>query len=117
MKQSKSKPEPKTKRRTRPMSDPDARENELICLASNLAEQQLRDGTASSQVLVHYLKLGSAKARLEKRYLEKQIDLAEAKTKSYKAAEQSEATAKAAVEAMKRYQGSSEDYEDDSYLY
>lgn len=104
-----------SKKKTRPALDPDARENELIFLASNLAEKQLRDGTASSQVLTHYLKLGSAKARLEKRLLEKQIDLAEAKTKSYRVAEQSEATARAAVEAMRSYRSSSEEY-DDSYL-
>lgn len=105
-----------SRRRTRPPMDPDARENEMINLASNLAEQQLRDGTASSQVITHYLKLGTAKARLEKTLLQEQINLAKAKTKSYQTAEQTEATIREAVEAMKRYKGASEEEFDDSYL-
>lgn len=105
-----------SKRRTKPAMDPDARENEMISLASNLAEQQLRDGTASSQVITHYLKLGTAKARLEKALLQEQIELARAKTKSYQTAEQTEATIREAVEAMKMYKGASEEEFDDSYL-
>ena len=50
----------------RPALTPEARENQLIYLATNLAEQQLLDGTASSQVITHYLKLGSTKERIEK---------------------------------------------------
>lgn len=88
----------------------------MIVLASNLAEQQLRDGTASSQVITHYLKLGTAKARLEKTLLQEQIELAKAKTKSYQYAEQNEATVREAVEAMKSYKGASDGDEDDSYL-
>ena len=48
----------------RPALTPEARENQLIYLATNLAEQQLRDGTASSQVITHYLKLGSTKEKI-----------------------------------------------------
>ena len=51
---------------------PEARENQLIAYATNLAERQLREGTASSQVIVHYLKLGSSKERLEKKLLEEE---------------------------------------------
>ena len=58
---------------------PEARENQLIYLATNLAEQQLKDGTASSQVITHYLKLGSTKERIEKEILEKQKELISAK--------------------------------------
>ena len=50
----------------RPALTPEARENQLISLASDLAEKQLREGTASSQVITHYLKLGSTKERIEK---------------------------------------------------
>ena len=57
-------------RRMRPALTPEARENQLVSLAVDLAEQQLRDGTASSQVITHYLKLGSTKERLEKEKLE-----------------------------------------------
>ena len=70
------------KKRMRPALTPEARENQLISLAVDLAEQQLRDGTASSQVITHYLKLGSTKERIEKEILEKQKMLIEAKTQS-----------------------------------
>ena len=49
---------PKETRKIRPALSPEARENQLIDLAVNLAEQQLLDGTASSQVITHFLKLG-----------------------------------------------------------
>ena len=61
-----------SKKAVRPALTPEARENQLISLAVDLAEQQLRDGTASSQVITHYLKLGSTKEKIEKEILEKQ---------------------------------------------
>ena len=67
-------------RMMRPALTPEARENQLVSLAVDLAEKQLREGTASSQVITHYLKLGSTKERIEKEILEKQKELIEAKT-------------------------------------
>ena len=72
--------EPKDK--IRPALTPEARENQLVSLAINLAEQQLRDGTASSQVITHYLKLGSQKERLEREKLQRENELLKAKTDS-----------------------------------
>ncbi len=66
-------------KRTRPASSPEARENQLISLAVNLAEKQLREGTASSQVITHYLKMGSTKEKLEKEILKEQKTLISAK--------------------------------------
>ena len=57
---------------SRPALTPEARENQLIALAVDLAERQLIEGTASSQVICHYLKLGSTKEKIEKEILEKQ---------------------------------------------
>ena len=68
------------KKEIRPALTPEARENQLIYLATELAEQQLRDGTASSQVITHYLKLGSSKEKIEKEILERQKELITAKT-------------------------------------
>ena len=48
-------------RKIRPALTPEARENQMISLAVDLAEKQLMEGTASSQVITHYLKLGSTK--------------------------------------------------------
>ena len=62
----------------RPPTSLEAQENLMISLAVQCAEKQLRDGTASSQVITHYLKLGSSKERIEKEILEKQKELIEA---------------------------------------
>ena len=56
----------------RPAISPDAREKQLISLAIDLAEQQLKDGTASSQVITHFLKMGSEREKLERERLEEE---------------------------------------------
>ena len=103
-------------RRTRPALTPEARENEMIALAVDLAEEQLRNGTASSQVITHYLKLGSSKERIEKEILEKQKDLITAKTESLQYAKQSEQDYQEVIAALRRYNGQ-EDEEEYSDLY
>lgn len=89
----------------RPALTPEARENQLISLAVDLAEQQLRDGTASAQVITHYLKLGATTAQLEKKNLEKDIELKEAKTKALESAERQEELYANAIRAMREYNG------------
>lgn len=84
---------------------PEARENQLVHLATNLAEQQLRDGTASSQVITHYLKLGSSKDRLEREILEKQKELMVAKTEAIQSAKRVEELYANAIVAMRSYKG------------
>lgn len=96
----------------RPALTPEARENQMISLAVDLAEKQLRDGTASSQVITHFLKLGSSKERIEKEILEKQKDLLEAKTQSYQSSQRIEALYAEAIDAMKVYNGSGDSNED-----
>lgn len=94
-----------TVRKTRPALTPEARENQLISLAVDLAEQQLRDGTASSQVISHYLKLGSSKASLEKEKLERENELLRAKTESIESAKRVEELYMDALNAMRDYGG------------
>lgn len=89
----------------------EGREQQLIYLATQLAEQQLRDGTASSQVITHYLKLGSTKERIEKEILEKQKDLIEAKTDALKSAKRVEELYSDAIKAMRAYSGSGDEDE------
>lgn len=95
----------KTKEPIRPALTPEARENQMISLAIDLAEQQLRDGTASSQVITHYLKLGSTKERIEKEILEKQKDLIQAKTENLQAQKRIEDLYTNALSAMRDYTG------------
>lgn len=97
----------------RPALTPEARENQLIALAVDLAEQQLREGTASSQVITHYLKLGSTKERIEKEILEKQKELISAKTEALQSAKRVEELYADAIKAMRKYSGQGVD--DDEY--
>jgi hypothetical protein len=99
-------------RRIRPASTPEARENQLISLAIDLAEKQLLEGTASAQVITHYLKLGTTKERLEKEKLEKENELLRVKAEAYKSQQHAEELYAEAVAAMKRYGGQNDDEED-----
>ncbi len=89
----------------RPGLTPESRENQLIALAIDLAEKQLREGTASSQVISHFLKLGSTTNMIEKEILVKQKDLITAKTDALKSAKVVEELYKKAMDAMKIYSG------------
>lgn len=95
---------------------PEAREAHLISLATDLAEKQLREGTASSQVITHYLKMGSRREQLEREILANQSKMMEAKTEQIHQAARLDEVAEAAIQAMRQYQGRyDEEYEDDDY--
>lgn len=91
----------------------EARENQLINLAVNLAEKQLREGTASSQVISHYLKLASSKEKIEKEKLELEKELLKAKTESLQAQKRIEELYASAIEAMGVYSGKVDEDEDE----
>lgn len=93
----------------RPPTSLEAQENLMISLAVQCAEKQLRDGTASSQVITHYLKLGSSKERIEKEILEKQKELIEAKTKNLNSNSEAKELYNKALEAFRRYSGAGGD--------
>lgn len=95
-------------KKIRPAISPEARENQLISLAIDLAEKQLIEGTASSQVITHYLKLGSTKEKLEKEILEKQKTLIEAKAENLKSSQRIEELYSKAIKAMKEYSGAND---------
>ena len=96
----------------RPALTPEARESQLISLAVNLAEQQLLDGTASSQVITHFLKLGTEKAKLEQEKLRQETEMMKAKTESLQSAKRVEELYENAIEAMRDYGGHGDEYED-----
>lgn len=95
---------------------PEAREDQLIYLATELAEKQLREGTASSQVITHYLKLGSSKEKLEQDILKENKKLLVAKTEAIQSAKRVEELYTEAIAAMRRYSGHGDiDYEPEDY--
>lgn len=96
----------------RPGLTPESQENHMIALAVNLAEKQLREGTASSQVITHYLKLGTTKMQLEKEILEEQKKLVKAKTEALESNRKLEEMYTNAMEAMRKYKGSIENDDD-----
>lgn len=89
----------------RPALSPEARENQLINLAVDLAEQQLREGTASSQVITHFLKLGTSRAELEKEKLRLENEKTKAQTKSIESGEEMKDLYEKAIKAMRNYAG------------
>lgn len=83
----------------------------------NLAEEQILNGTASSQVITHFLKLGSTTARLEKEKLEGENELLKAKVKALESQAHSEELYKNAIKAFQRYSGNGGEDDEDQDLY
>lgn len=97
----------------RPALSPESRENQMISYAVDLAEKQLREGTASSQVITHFLKLATEKSRLEKEKLARETELLRAKTEELEASKASAVKYDEVLRALRKYngQGDPEDYE------
>ena len=98
--------------RRRPALTPEARENQLIALAMDAAEKRILEGTASSQEIIHFLKLGSTRGRLEKVKLQRETDLLMAKKESIESAAHTDELYKNAIDAMKRYSGHADESDD-----
>lgn len=99
----------------RPAISPEAREKQMIALAVDLAEKQLMEGTASSQIITHYLKLATEKERLEREILSKQSELVSAKIDDIESRKSDKELYKKAIAAMKEYNGFGDS--DDEYDY
>lgn len=92
-----------------PVLTDEAREQQLISLALDLVEQRLRDGTASSQETVHFLKLGSSREKQERQLRDQDLKLAVAKTSAIEAEKDLKVLTEEAIRAMKEYTGQSEE--------
>lgn len=98
------KPEPKKPSRS-PATSPESREHQMVALAVDEAERQMREGTASSQVVTHYLKLGSTREKLEQARLMREVDLLEKKIEGMDSAKKIEELYETALHAMRSYSG------------
>ena len=92
-----------------PVLTDEAREQQLVALALDLVEQRLRDGTASSQETVHFLKLGSSREKQERQLRDQELKLAVAKTSAIEAEKDLKVLTEEAIRAMKEYTGQSEE--------
>lgn len=100
----------------RPALTPEARTNQLVALAYDLAEKQLMEGTASSQVITEFLKIGSSENKLKMEKLEAENELLRAKAEKLQSEQRSEELFAEAIKAMSRYQGRNEE-EEEEYEY
>lgn len=89
----------------RPATTPEGRENQVVSMAYDLAEQQIRAGTASAQVISHFLKLGSTRERLEQSRLGSENELLKAKVDQLASAKRVEELYANALNAMREYSG------------
>lgn len=97
------------KPKRRPATTPEGRENQLVSLSMDLAEKQLAEGTASAQVITHFLKLGSTREKLEQMRLEGENLLLAAKVEAIASSQRIEELYAQALGAMKLYSGSEEE--------
>jgi hypothetical protein len=98
-----------SKARRTPALSPEAQENQMIALAMDCAEDQMRSGTASSAVIVHFLKLGTEKSKLEREKLAHETELLRAKTNAIESAQHSDELISQVLVALKRYGGSDDE--------
>jgi hypothetical protein len=94
--------------RKRPATSPEMREMQLADAAYDLAEEQIQSGTASSQVITHFLKAGSMRERLEQQRMQHEIELMEVKKEQLTQQARIEELYVGAIEAMRGYSGSGE---------
>ena len=106
-------PDKEVKRRGRPATTPEERENQLASLAYDLAEKQIREGTASSQVISQCLKFGSTREQLEQQKIRYDNLLSEAKREQMEANARMESQYLEALNAMRAYAGNSPMEQDD----
>lgn len=100
----------------KPGTTPEAREDQLIAAAMNLAEQQILDGTASPSVITHFLKLGSPDARMERQKLEEEVKLLKAKTEQLESMQKREELYAEAIKAMQLYNPIGDENPEDEIL-
>jgi len=103
----------KPKRRQAPGKTIESRENQIIRLAYDLAEERIRRKTATSQEVTHFLKAGSIIAQLEKAKLDKENQLLQAKTEALKSQKRVEELYANALSAMRSYQGQEDNSDED----
>ena len=96
-------------RKKRAAMSVEARENQMIALAVDPAEKQLMEGTASAQVITHYLKLGSTRNMLEREMMVEQKKLLKAKTESIESSAEVKTLVEDALRAMREYSGHGDD--------
>lgn len=108
-------PRRRQERPSRPATTLEGRENQLISLAADLAERQMKEGSASSQVITHFLKLGSTREKLEQERLQRENLLLSAKVEQIASGKRIEELYESALLAMREYSGRMMDDPDEDF--
>ena len=88
-----------------PATTPEGRQNQLVSAAYDLAEKQIAEGSATSQVITHFLKLGTARENLELERIRKENKLLDAKVENLSSQANTEELYREALAAMRSYSG------------
>ena len=108
---------PKARRKPSPATTPEGRENQMISHAFDLAEKQMLEGTASSSVIVHYLKLATQRETLEREKLQRENELLQARVESLRQGEDIKALYENAIRSMRAYSGQEELLDDEEEIF
>lgn len=106
---------PDKSKKLRPATTLEGQENKLVSLAVDLAQKQLAEGTASAQVISHFLKLGSTRELLEQERLARENELLRAKVDALASQKRVEELYASALKAMREYSGQDVPEEDEDY--
>lgn len=98
--------------RVKPARTPEGRESQLVSMASDLAERQIREGSASAQVITHFLKLGSSREKLEQQRLEHENELLKVKKEHLESQKRIESLYQEAMDAMRSYSGQTKEIDE-----
>ena len=109
----KAKNQSKAFEKSPPVYTTEARENQIISLAYDLAEQRIRNGTATSQEVTYFLKLGSSKEKEEREMMKEKIKLLTAKTEALQSTKKIEQLYSEAINAMRIYSGVNRNEDED----
>lgn len=99
-------------RKRAPASSQEARENQMAAMAEALSEKRMREGTASSQEIVYWLKVGSERERLERDKLRSEVNMLKAKKEALESGQRVEELFTDAMKAIKTYRGERNDEDD-----
>lgn len=103
------------RKKFRPALTPETKENQMVSLAMDVAEQRLRNGTASAQEIVYFLKLGSIRSQTELEKIKLENEMIKAKTSVLNSSETSEKLYSEAIKSFQTYAGAGNDDTTDEY--
>ncbi len=101
-----------SRKKRAPALTPEAREQQMISLAVDCVEERMRNGTASAQEYVHYLKLASTRQQLELEKIRNENELLIAKKQALEATRRTDEMYAKAISAMRSYAGIVDDQDE-----